>query len=92
MGIILMLLLLWGGLQVWHWIFPDQSSITPYSSNRSGRECVEPENPYNYGTGHYAGFEYGEQGNYCSGNSDSFIEGCEEYNNQEEAYNNCMDN
>lgn len=52
-----------------------------YGSSESAES--EPENPYSVGTGHYAGFEWAERtGNSCSGNSSSFIEGCEEYYNQ----------
>jgi hypothetical protein len=94
-SIILIILLIWGGIQVWNWIFPSQSDSSNYSSysfSRSEADCVEPENPYDYGSGHYAGFEWGERGNYCSGNSDSFIEGCEEYYSQEEIYDDCINN
>lgn len=95
-SIIFMVFLIWGGIQVWGWIFPSysDSSYSPssYSSGWVEEDCIEPENPYDYGSGHYAGFEWGENGNYCSGNSDSFIEGCEEYENQEEAYNDCISN
>lgn len=49
----------------------------------------EPENPYSPGSGHYAGFEWGERtGRTCGGNSASFIEGCEEYQRQQEEYDN----
>lgn len=50
-------------------------------SDYSGQE---PENPYDDGTGHSAGFEWAQENevNSCDGNSDSFIEGCEEYINQ----------
>lgn len=63
-----------------------------YETYRDTRDCsvLEPENPYDYGSGHYAGFEWGENGNYCSGNSNSFIEGCEEYEAQDEAYTACL--
>jgi len=42
-------------------------------------------NPYNEGSGHYAGYEWAEQNGVssCGGNSNSFIEGCEEYLNQQ---------
>lgn len=48
------------------------------------REPPEPENPYNAGSGHSAGFEWAEENDVssCSGNSQSFIEGCEEYLSQ----------
>lgn len=56
------------------------------------RDCsiLAPSNPYSNGSRHYAGFEWGESGNSCGDNSSSFIEGCEEYENQEEVYNNCL--
>jgi hypothetical protein len=46
----------------------------------SSRECTEPENPYSAGTGHSAGFEWAESNvvDSCGGNSQSFVEGCEE--------------
>lgn len=51
---------------------------------------VEPQNPYGYDSGHSAGFEWGAEGKDCGGNSDSFIEGCNEYQNQENAYQYCL--
>lgn len=38
-------------------------------------------NPYSPGSGHYAGFEWAQDNNVssCGGNSQSFINGCEEY-------------
>ena len=59
----------------------------------SGQDCsrLEPENPYTEGSGHYAGFEWAEaNGAPCGGNSDSFIEGCEEHEAQTEAYESCL--
>jgi len=57
------------------------------------KDCssLEPDNPYSSG-GHYAGFEWAQKNrsSYCSGNSQSFIDGCEEYVRQEEIYNNCL--
>jgi hypothetical protein len=58
-----------------------------------GCSVYAPQNPYEVSTGHYAGYEwakdnfedwmseYAETGNVheCSGNSESFIEGCNEY-------------
>ena len=57
----------------------------------SAVSCTEPENPYSEGTGHYAGYEWAEShdGAACNGNSQSFNEGCEEYGQQEEEYQNC---
>ena len=89
------------GIKVWGWFFPSDSDITtnsPYSSSYSDssgdykEDCAEPENPYDDGSGHYAGFEWGENGNSCGGNSSSFIEGCEEYLTQEEDYDTCLSN
>jgi len=75
-------------------LFNDEDEVDVYnqpsSMFNSKEDCIEPENPYNYGTGHYAGYEWGENGNYCSGNSSSFIEGCEEYESQEEAFSACI--
>ena len=53
--------------------------------------CTEPENPYSEGTGHYAGYEWAEEKNpaTCGGSSQSFIEGCEEYQEQESEYQEC---
>lgn len=44
------------------------------------------ESPYSDGTGHDAGFQWAEEKGItdpsdCGGDSDSFIEGCEEYTN-----------
>lgn len=53
--------------------------------------CIEPENPYDEGSGHYAGYEWAIENNTsCGANSDSFNEGCEEYNNQLDAYDKCI--
>jgi hypothetical protein len=54
------------------------------------KTCVEPENPYDEGTGHYAGYKWAEEnGGDCNGNSNSFNEGCEEYHSQEDEYEDC---
>lgn len=57
----------------------------------SASDCTEPENPYDEGSGHYAGFEWAENNDpgVCGGNSQSFIEGCEEYESQEAEYQDC---
>jgi hypothetical protein len=53
-------------------------------------ECTEPENPYDQGSGHYAGYEWAESnGGACGGSSQSFNEGCEEYERQESEYQEC---
>ena len=56
------------------------------------KECYEPKNPYSSGSGHDAGFKWAEKNNpnSCSGNSDSFIDGCNEYLNQLRKYKNCL--
>lgn len=65
-------------------------SSTP-SSDSTEKACAEPENPYDEGTGHYAGFKWAEEnGGDCNGNSNSFNEGCEEYYSQEDEYEACM--
>lgn len=86
------------------WLFglnTDYDEINNYyyessKSYFSEKDCsyLEPENSYDYGSGHYAGFDWAERTGvgYCSGNSNSFIEGCEEYLTQEEAYANCLAN
>jgi hypothetical protein len=53
--------------------------------------CAEPENPYDPGGGHYAGYEWAEehQPAACGGSSQSFVEGCEEYQEQQADYEEC---
>ncbi len=53
--------------------------------------CEEPENPYQEGTGHYAGYEWAEKkgSGSCEASSQSFNEGCEEYETQDEEYEEC---
>jgi hypothetical protein len=53
--------------------------------------CTEPHNPYTEGTGHYAGFEWAENNSSgtCNTSSESFNEGCEEYDSQESEYQDC---
>lgn len=60
-------------------------------SEDAAPKCTEPENPYTEGTGHYAGYEWAEQKDpaTCGGSSQSFIEGCEEYQSQESGYEEC---
>ena len=60
------------------------------SKNPGEKACIEPENPYAEGTGHYAGYEWAEEnGGDCNGRSDSFNEGCEEHHSQEDEYDEC---
>jgi hypothetical protein len=69
------------------------SEHSPEASNENptNNHCTEPENPYTEGTGHYAGYEWaGRNGSpTCSGSSQSFVEGCEEYEAQESQYEDC---
>lgn len=56
----------------------------------SEANCAEPENPYSQGTGHYAGYEWAEEhGDSCNGRSQSFNDGCEEYEDQVAEYEGC---
>ena len=73
-----------------------KSSAPSNSSDSRGEaasapNCTEPENPYDEGSGHYAGYEWAQSSGSgtCGGNSQSFIEGCEEYENQEAEYQEC---
>lgn len=57
---------------------------------KQAKNCVEPENPYSEGTGHYAGYKWAEEhGSSCNTHSSSFNEGCEEYEEQEAKYEKC---
>lgn len=71
-------------------------SDSPDSSGRasSTTECTEPENPYDEGTGHYAGYEWAQNdgSGSCVGHSLSFDEGCEEYESQQAKYDYCEAN
>ncbi len=60
------------------------------SVKKAIKNCSEPENPYGDGGGHDAGFDWAEDtGSSCSGNSQSFIDGCEEYYRQLDTYERC---
>jgi hypothetical protein len=63
------------------------------SNSKSSADCVEPENPYSADSGHYAGFEWAAKNDpsSCGGNSASFIEGCEAYQKQLAAYEECSE-
>lgn len=66
----------------------DSSQTKP---NSKKEECHEPQNPYNDGGGHDAGFNWAsENGGECNGNSDSFNEGCAEFFSQLNRYNECF--
>lgn len=60
-----------------------------YQDKETQIECREPENPYSEWW-HYEWYNRAqEKWQSCSWNSDSFIEWCEEYFNQQEDYENC---
>lgn len=63
----------------------------PEVYSKATKQCIEPENPYNEWSGHYAGYEWGEQGKSCWWNSSSFIEGCEVAEEQYSAFTECED-
>ena len=69
---------------------PSKSSDSS-EENAVGSTCTEPENPYDEGTGHHAGYEWSEKNDpgTCGGSSQSFVEGCEEYQHQEAEYQEC---
>ena len=85
------------GLIIWaiFHFFGNSEDGSSYKSNpeiysKETSQCIEPENPYNEWSGHYAGYRwYEETGNYCSGNSSSFIEGCEVAEEQYSAFTEC---
>ena len=54
-------------------------------------QCTEPSNPFEEGSGHYAGFEYAAtHGEECTASSVSFQEGCDESDAQEDEYDACV--
>jgi hypothetical protein len=68
------------------------SKTSDGNEERGGsRDCDEPENPYTQGSGHYVGYEWAEKNGAgdCAGSSQSFNEGCEEYETQETEYEEC---
>ncbi len=69
----------------------DSTVLKQKSTHSESRQCIEPQNPYNDGGGHDAGFNWAaENGGECNGNSDSFNEGCEEYHRQLNQYDECL--
>jgi hypothetical protein len=66
-----------------------QSGYTNSYNSAEIDEPSEPENPYSSDQeGHYAGYEWAEENDVdsCGGNSDSFIEGCQDYVDQRDEY------
>jgi hypothetical protein len=60
------------------------------SSSEEEATCSEPQNPFDEGSGHYAGFEWAAEHNgTCETSSTSFNEGCDEYETQEDRYTRC---
>lgn len=57
----------------------------------NSKDCEQPINSYSEGSGHYAGWEWAEKNMpaTCGGNSQSFIEGCEENLKQNRDYQVC---
>ena len=83
---------------IWEWALVGLLLIVGCTSSRhteiqeeeAGATCTEPENPYDEGTGHYAGYEWEEKNSgTCGGSSQSFTEGCEEHERQESEYGEC---
>ena len=70
---------------------PPSGSYDSGGKAGSSANCAEPENPYDEGSGHYAGFEWAQENDpgFCDGNSQSFTEGCEEFQRQQAKYDNC---
>ncbi|MGA3227957.1 MAG: hypothetical protein ABSC65_29605 [Acidobacteriaceae bacterium] len=61
------------------------------SSGDSEASCTEPQNPYDEGSGHYAGYQWAaEHSGTCETGSTSFDEGCDEYDSEEDAYEKCV--
>ena len=72
----------------------DNGSLSSKSKTKLIKtDCIEPNNPYNDGGGHDAGFNWArENGGDCNGQSDSFNEGCAEFSRQLNEYNECVAN
>ncbi len=66
--------------------YNNNSNYGSYNDYSDDNYTPEPENPYNEGSGHSAGYEWAEKNGVssCGGSSNSFIEGCEEYLSQQE--------
>jgi hypothetical protein len=68
----------------------DKDAVEHSSAGSSDCSRLKPNNPYEEGSGHYAGFKWGEEGKSCGGNSTSFIEGCHAFEAQQAAYVACL--
>jgi hypothetical protein len=61
-----------------------QAANGGYYYQADDSEPVEMENPFDYGSGHGAGYEWAESsGGNCNTGNSSFDEGCKEYYYQE---------
>lgn len=62
----------------------NSDDVSKHSSSSDSSEYSDKENPYEEGSGHSAGYEWAQEHEVesCGGNSESFREGCEEYQNQ----------
>ncbi len=94
-GIIIIALMVWGAYAFFGEDKKKKAVMEEhpnYQTYKETKDCttLEPSNTYDEGSGHFAGFKWGEEGNTCGGNSDSFIQGCEDYQRQEEAYSACV--
>lgn len=73
---------------------PAGESLSTETGARSSTDCstLAVENPYDEGSGHYAGFDWAARNDVssCGGNSASFIEGCQEFQRQVAAYKSCQ--
>ena len=71
----------------------DNNKPAPTQKKTKIENCISPQNPYNDGGGHDAGFNWAtDTGGSCNGNSDSFNEGCVEFYRQLNVYNKCVAN
>ena len=70
----------------------ESSEVGNNGSKQSDCTALSPANHYEEDSGHSAGFKWAEQNDpaRCGGNSQSFIEGCEEYRRQSSDYNDCL--
>ena len=89
-------LALLGGIMLTVGCRTSESSNSSESSRQgpSAKECTEPENPYDEGSGHFAGFDWAQNNGSgtCDGHSQSFDEGCEEYERQKTDFDECIAN
>ena len=79
-----------GKRECWRRSAPSNSSDSNEEA-ASAPNCTEPGNPHDEGSGHYAGYEWAQSSGSgtCSGKSQSFIEGCEEYESKEAECEEC---